>query len=164
MTWVFAYGSLMGDAVLGRYPARPAWLVGYQRSFAHQSRRRWGSPDNPCPILGLAEGGDCWGIAYSVPHEDEAKVAHDLARRETADERRRETHALATPDGSVPAWVYVSARSRRVEDLETLEALLRAAHGTVGNGTEYVRTVVQALELHDLHDPLVEQLWERLRS
>ena len=67
MAWVFAYGSLMGDAVLGRYPARPARLAGYHRAFVHESRRRWGSKDHPCPILGLAKGGECWGIAYAVP-------------------------------------------------------------------------------------------------
>jgi hypothetical protein len=34
----------------------------------------------------------------------------------------------------------------------------------VGNGAEYVRTLVHALELHDLRDPLVDGLWARLRD
>jgi cation transport regulator ChaC len=32
----------------------------------------------------------------------------------------------------------------------------------VGSGTEYVRTVAQALDRHGLHDPLVNALWSRL--
>jgi cation transport protein ChaC len=163
MAWVFAYGSLMGDAVLGRYPARPARLLGYHREFAHESHRRWGSPDKPCPILGLAPGGDCWGIAYAVPSEDETRIARSLARREAAAERKRKTQTVETPDGDVPAWVWVSSgKSSAPQDPATLETRLRAAHGIVGNGTEYVRTLVQALALHGLRDPLVDGLWARL--
>jgi len=162
MTWVFTYGSLMGDAVLGRYEARPARLPGYHREFIHQSRRRWGTPDRPCPILGLAPGGECWGIAFAVPAADRGRISRALSRRETAGERRRETVTIQTQDGDVPAWVWVTSGARRAEDPATLEARLRAAHGIVGNGTEYVRTLVQALDLYSLRDPLVDDLWARL--
>jgi cation transport protein ChaC len=154
----------MGDALLGIYPARPARLPGYSRAFLHESRRRWGSPDRPCPILGLEEGGECWGIAYAVPPEDEARIAKCLARREGGDERRREIQAVETPDGPIRAWVYVSAKRKHPEEAAGLEARLRSAHGVVGNGAEYVRTLVHALELHDLRDPMVDSLWERLRG
>lgn len=164
MAWVFAYGSLMGDAMLSRYKARPARLTGYHRAFVHESRRRWGSNDHPCPILGLARGGECWGIAYDVPAGEETKLARDLARREGTAERRRMTQAVETPDGEVPAWIYVSTDEKKEEDEATLESRLRAAHGIVGNGAEYVRSLVHALELHDLKDPLVDALWSRLRS
>lgn len=162
MTWVFAYGSLMGDAILGRFVARPARLPGYHREFAHESRRRWGTPEHPCPIIGLLPDGECWGVAYRLPPGEEGRIARNLERREAAGERRRETHTVETPDGTVTAWVWVSTRSVGTGNLETVEARLRAAHGIVGNGTEYVRTVMQALDLHDLHDPLVDALWTRL--
>ena len=38
------------------------------------------------------------------------------------------------------AWVWVSAAKARATSAATLEARLRAAHGIVGNGAEYVRT------------------------
>ena len=63
MGWVFAYGSLMGDAVLARYPARPARLAGYHREFAHESRRRWGSPERASPKQGVVHGGVLLGRA-----------------------------------------------------------------------------------------------------
>jgi len=162
MGWVFAYGSLMGDAVLARYPARAARLSGYHRAFAHESRRRWGSPERPCPILGLAEGGECWGLAYAVPPEDEARIARGLARREAAAERRRVVKTVETAEGEVSAWVWVSGDAGLRDDQATLETKLRAAHGIVGNGAEYVRTVAHALDLHGLRDPLVDELWARL--
>ena len=166
MAWVFAYGSLMGDALLRRYRARPARLPGYHRAFTHESRRRWGQPPQGCPVLGLTSGGDCWGVAFEVPREDQGGVLRALQRREGADERRRETHVVETPEGPVEAWVWVSANGRcgPEPDLPTLEARLRAAHGIVGTGTEYVRTLVHSLELHGLDDPLVDALWTRLRD
>jgi len=163
MAWVFAYGSLMGDAMLSRYPGRPARLTGYHRAFVHESRRRWGSPEKPCPILGLTPGGECWGIAYSVPAEDEGRVARDLARREGGAERRRETRTVETAAGEVRAWVLVSRKTHEA-DGPSLETRIRGARGIVGTGPEYVRSVVHGLELHDLRDPLVDALWARLRG
>ena len=168
MTWVFAYGSLMGDAVLGRYRARPARLPGYRRAFLHESRRRWGTPDAPCPILGLAPapGDECWGLVFEIPDAERRAVQNALEKREAAKERRRETRPAETPDGPVDAWVWVSRASNGSggADLETVEARLRAAHGVVGTGVEYVRTLVHAMEPHGLHDPLVETLWKRLQG
>jgi cation transport regulator ChaC len=166
VSWVFAYGSLMGDATLGRYRARPARLPELHRAFLHESRRRWGRPDAPCPILGLSPGGECWGLAFEVPEAESSAVRRLLEKREAARERRRETRAAETPEGPVDTWVWVSrtSSSNGGADLETLEARLRAAHGVVGTGTEYVRTLVHAMELHGIRDPLVEALWDRLRS
>jgi len=156
----------MGDAVLGRYPARPARLPELRRAFLHESRRRWGSPESPCPILGLAPGGECWGLAFDVPPADRRLVVRAIEKREAADERRRETRSAETPEGPVEAWVWVSRRADGGggTDLERIESGLRAAHGVVGTGTEYVRTLVHAMDLHGIKDPLVETLWNRLRS
>jgi glutathione-specific gamma-glutamylcyclotransferase len=167
MDCVFAYGSLMGDALLTRYQARPARLQGYHRAFNHESRKRWGQPLQPCPIVGLITGGECWGLLFEIPREDRASVLRKLERREAAGEKRCEARIVETPDGPVEARVWVSANggSHPPEiDLPRLEAQLRAAHGVVGTGTEYVRTLVHALELHGLRDPLVDELWERLRG
>ena len=168
MTWVFAYGSLMGDAVLRRYRAYPARLPGYRRDFLHESRRRWGTPETPCPILGLAPaaGGECWGLVFEVPDAERRVLQSALEKREAAGERRRETRTTETPAGPVEAWVWVSRTSsgNGEVDLETVEARLRAAHGVVGTGAEYVRTLVHAMEPHGLHDPLVETLWKRLQG
>ena len=111
MSQVFAYGSLMGDAALARYPTRPARLPGYHRAFLHESRRRWGRPEAPCPILGLSPGGECWGLLFDVPDEDRARIMRALDKREAAAERRRETHTVETPDGPIPAVVWVSRKA-----------------------------------------------------
>jgi cation transport regulator ChaC len=93
-------------------------------------------------------------------------VASALEKREAAGERRRETRQAETPEGPVDAWVWVSRNSngRGEADLETVEARLRAAHGVVGTGVEYVRTLVHAMEPQGIHDSLVETLWKRLHG
>jgi cation transport protein ChaC len=166
VAWVFAYGSLMGDAALRRYRARPARLPGYRRAFLHESRRRWGTPAAPCPILGLAPEGECWGLVFEVPDDERGAVLRALQKRETAGERRLETLTTESPEGPVEAWVWVSRdpSGRGGADLATIEARLRAAHGIVGTGTEYVRTLVHAMEPHGISEPLVETLWKRLRG
>lgn len=167
MGWVFAYGSLMGDAALRHYGSRPARLPGYHRTFSHQSIRRWGRPERPCPTLGVEAGGECWGVAFEIPAEDHGAALRTLERREAAEERQRRSLAVETPDGTVEAWVWVTrknGRPRAADDLDRLLAQLRAAHGTVGTGAEYIRTVAQALELHGLNDPLVDAVWDRLKG
>lgn len=165
MAWVFAYGSLMGDAALRRYRPLPARLPGFSRAFLHESRRRWGTPEAPCPILGLTAGHECWGLAFETPDEDRGDVERALGKREAAEERRRETRSVETDRGTVEASVWVSREAARAgSDLETVEARLRAAHGVVGTGVEYVRTLVHAMEPHGIHDPLVDALWARLRG
>jgi glutathione-specific gamma-glutamylcyclotransferase len=164
-TRVFAYGSLMGDAVLGSFRALPARVAGLHRAFLHESRRRWGTPDHPCPILGLAAGGECWGLLFEIPDGERRRVESSLGKREAARERRRETRRAETPAGPAEAWVWVSRTPPGTEsDLEAVEARLRAAHGVVGTGVEYVRGVVHALEQHGMRDPFVEELWARLHG
>jgi cation transport regulator ChaC len=88
-----------------------------------------------------------------------------LEKREAARERRRETRTVDTPDGPVSAVVWVSQTGNgTAPNFESLEARLRAAHGVVGNGSEYVRAMVHALQLHGIRDELVDTLWERLQD
>jgi cation transport regulator ChaC len=115
--------------------------------------------------VGLAPGGECWGLVFEVPEEDRPRVIRALEKREAADERRRQKCTVETPDGPTEAVVWVSRKGEaNPPKLEDLEARLRAAHGVVGNGSEYVRGMVHAMELHGISDSLVDTLWERLRG
>ncbi len=60
-------------------------------------------------------------------------------------------------------WVTSAPNGRGEADLAAVEARLRAAHGIVGTGAEYVRTLVHAMEPHGIRDPLVETLSKRLQ-
>jgi glutathione-specific gamma-glutamylcyclotransferase len=158
----------MGDNALRHFAGRPARLAGFHRSFNHVSTQRWGTPERPCPILGLSAGGECWGVAFDVPGPAEKDILRLLDRREAAREYERVQAAIELPEAStVKAWVRMTrtayANGGRFSDPSVLEQALRAAHGVVGTGVEYVRTLVHALELRGLRDPFLESLWERLK-
>ena len=66
------------------------------------------------------------------------------------------------------ALVWVSdaavADGSRWPDQNVVTQALLAAHGSVGRGVEYVRTILHALELWGLRDPLVDSAWGRLAA
>jgi cation transport protein ChaC len=171
LAWVFSYGSLMGDNALRHYKGQPARLAGHHRSFNHASTRRWGTPEQPCPTLGLSPGGDCWGVAWAVPRGDEGEVRRTLERRldqhESGAEYRRTTATVELPAGREEAWVWLSqpehAGGARWVDPGALERALRDAHGMVGTGVEYVRTLIHAMDLWRVDDAMIRSLWEKLK-
>ena len=171
MAWIFSYGSLMGDNALRHYKGQAARLAGYHRSFNHQSTRRWGTPERPCPTLGLSPGGECWGVAWEIPRKHEKDVRRTLERRldghESGAEYDRGTARVELTTGQEEAWVWLSrpahAGGTRWADPAALEEALRGAHGMVGTGLEYVRTLIHAMDLWRLDDEMIRSLWGKLK-
>lgn len=168
MTWLFAYAELMGEHLLRSYGVQAAVLPGYQRRFLHASTLLWGAPEHPCPLVGLAEGGTCPGLAFKAPWLMRRMLLRRLVPTENQGEYRRVHRAIELRDGSeVQALVWVSRTGksgpRWTDENAVVEGLL-AAHGTVGRGVEYVRTIFHALELWGLRDPLIDSVWARLAA
>jgi glutathione-specific gamma-glutamylcyclotransferase len=169
VSWMFAYAELMGEVLLRRYRAQPARLVGYHRWFNHGSTLLWGSPEHPCPIVGLSNGGECWGLAFEVPWVDRRRMLRRLEPNEGSPEYAKRQLPVELQTGSAQrATVWVSqpavAERARWSNPELVEEALLAAHGTAGRGVEYLRTIVQALELWGMRDPMLEPIWEHLAS
>ncbi len=169
MTWIFAYGSLMGDNAMRFYRGTPARLTGYHRSFNHSSTKRWGTPTHPSPILGLSSGGECEGVAFEIPKSDEKDVVRKIERREGQAEFARKKVRIDLRDGTrATALVWVTKPAVQAAPPWSVEngALgdaFRAAHGTVGTGVEYVRTLIHAMERWQITDPTIESLWQALK-
>jgi cation transport protein ChaC len=169
VSWLFAFAELMGEVLLREYQGQPARLVGYHRSFNHASTLLWGSPEHPCPIVGLSPGGECWGLAFQVPWSDRRRMLRRLAPTENQAEYAKQRLHVSLQSGlTQPAIVWVSqshlGEAGRWASDEAVEEALLAAHGTAGRGVEYLRTIFHALELWGMHDPMVETLWERLAA
>jgi len=84
--------------------------------------------------------------------EEYRRVRLPVKLREGAEERALVW--VSDPERAAPRWADEGVMG---------EALL-AAHGTAGRGVEYVRTIVHALELWGLSDPLLESVWARLAA
>lgn len=163
MARLFAYGSLMWDNALAAYDGQRARAEGLRRAFVGESTGRWGTPDHPCPQIGLVPGEGCDGVVFEIPRFDRRLLYRNLRRREgrrprgvrvrLADGRRRRASSLLPGPGE-RVWP---------EDGAVIDAL-RAAKGAVGTGPEYVRTLVHAMELWGIRDPLIEHIWEEVRN
>ncbi len=166
MTWLFTYAELMGEHLLRNYDVRPALLPGYHRSFLHSSTLLWGSPAHPCPLIGLAEGGECHGLAFKAPWLGRRRLFRRLEPTERSGEYRRvrqEIQLDGVGDERAVVWVSgLAVNGSRWSNENVLIEDLLAAHGTVGRGVEYVRTIFHALELWGLRDPLIDSIWSRL--
>jgi cation transport protein ChaC len=169
MMWLFTYAELMGEHLLRKYDVQPAVLQGYQRAFLHGSTLLWGTPQYPCPLMGLATGGECHGLAFRAPWLMRRALVRRFQPTENAAEYRRMRLPVRLPGGGEQrALVWVSdaavADGSRWADQNVVTQALLAAHGTVGRGVEYVRTILHALELWGLRDPLVDSAWARLAA
>jgi cation transport protein ChaC len=169
VSWLFAYAELMGEVLLREYHAQPARLAGYHRSFNHGSTLLWGTPQQPCPLVGLSPGGECWGLAFEVPWADRRRMLRRLEPTENRAEYAKRRLPVALQSGAdqrATVWISqprIAETSRWAAGNGVVDALL-AAHGTAGRGVEYLRTIFHALELWGMRDATVETLWEHLAS
>ncbi len=163
MATLLAYGSLMWDNVLATYPGEKVTVDGLSRAFVGESRSRWGTPEHPCPQIGLLPGSDCAAVLFHVAMADRRRIVRSLRQREgtkptkvlvrSADGRtHRAPGFLPTPD------------ARGWSNREELIDAVRRARGVVGTGAEYVRTLIHAMELWGVEDPVVEDVWNAVRN
>lgn len=158
MARILAYDALMWDNALAEYEGRRARVPDRRRGFVGEDRRRYGSPEHPCPRLSLLPGEGCDAVVFEVPRSERRYLLHNLKQRERRplrrvgvvdrDGRRRRARALlAGPD------------ERPWPDAASVIDALRRARGLVGTGAEYIRTIVHAMELWEIEDPVVGEVW-----
>lgn len=160
---LLAYGSLMWDNALATFEGEKVGVPGMRRAFVGQSTRRWGSAEAPCPLIGLVPGEGCEGVLFRVPRRGRRLLYRNLGKREARPARR-----LRVVDGegrALRARAYLPAPGEREwpEEEEVLDAL-SGSRGLVGTGVEYIRTLIHAMELWGVRDPLVERVWDRVRD
>ncbi len=157
MTGILAYGSLMWDNALATYRGEAVRVDGFRRAFVGQNTTRWGSPEHPCPQIGLIQGGGCDAVLFELPRRKSNLRQREGTRARSVQlgkngRRVRAKSFLPSPDAGV--W----------EDAEDLVRGLLAAKGSVGTGEEYVRALIHAMDLWKIDDPLLRDVWEEVRK
>jgi cation transport regulator ChaC len=162
MADILAYGSLMWDNALATYRGEAVRVDGFRRAFVGENTTRWGSPEHPCPQIGLVQGGSCDAVLFELPRGESRLILRNLRQREGT---RAKSVQFGKNGRRVRAKSFLPSPDARVwEDREGLVRGLLAAKGSVGTGEEYVRALIHAMDLWKIDDPLVREVWEEVRK
>lgn len=163
---VFAYGSLIWKPAFDHTAATVATLHGWRRAFCINLLNWRGTPENPGLMLGLAPGGSCRGVAYTLPDDDRPGRMMRLLRREVSyheDLPWLRWVTLRTADGTVCRALafYCAVRSDSDYVMLPLDAQahrLARAVGHMGSCAEYLRNTVLGLQSAGIHDAYLWRL------
>ena len=150
-------GASWETRLLRRYRAHPARLPGLPPRLPARVPAALGDARVALPDPRPRSRGRVLGAGLRDPgRRPPGRAARP---REARGRRRAAARDADGRDDRRARWTRgCGCRGRRTAagaDLEALEARLRAAHGVVGTGVEYVRTLVHAMEPHGISDPLV---------
>ena len=163
--WIFGYGSLMwspGFAFRQRVLAR---LHGFHRALCILSTRYRGTEQRPGLVMGLCQGGSCWGVAYQVAASQAGTALRRLWRREMPrrvyrpmlvkvrlGRSRRHVRALA--------FIANPGHSAFVGelDLHGRARLVAQGIGERGPCIDYIRYTLEHMHVAGVHDPHLERI------
>ena len=162
MARVMAYSSLMWDNALSLYPGEKVVVDGMRRAFVGQSTKLWGSATKPCPQIGLLQGDGCEAVAFDIPRADRGALLRNLKQREGGGQRT--TIRVRGENGKMfRAIGFLPPSKAQWSDRAAAIGSLREARGVVGTGTDYIRTLVHAMELWGIEDLWVSEIWGEIR-
>ncbi len=161
---LFAYGSLIWKPELEHVAAAPAKAYGWHRSFCLKMPRFRGTAEGPGLMMVLDRGGQCRGMAFTLPDADPEAQLDRLFRREFT----------FKPINNVPRWIKVETAAgpdtalafvvNRASPLyagrlspDQVAAVLAQACGHWGTGAEYLMNTVAQLEASGIRD---RRLWQ----
>jgi glutathione-specific gamma-glutamylcyclotransferase len=158
--WIFAYGSLIWNPGFAHVEERLGTVAGWRRSFCQGWVRIYrGTPERPGIMLALDRGGSCRGVVFKLPPEAIAENLTLLLRRERPlrwEKLGTRWLTARTAQGPVRALAFPISRSHPayLADLteEVVVEALATANGERGSMAEYLRSTVEHLEGHGIHD------------
>lgn len=170
-TRLFAYGSLIWKPEIPHVAEALATAHGWHRAFCLRQTRFRGAPDQPGLMMALDRGGQCQGMAYTMPPEDLPGQFDRLFRREFT----------VKPITNMPRWIKVVTGGQTLPALafvinrasanyagrmapEAVAAILATACGHVGSGAEYLFNTVSHLEAKGIRDSALWQLQKRVAA
>ncbi|WP_343563997.1 gamma-glutamylcyclotransferase [Kiloniella sp. b19] len=162
--WIFGYGSLMWNPGFDFSQSRPATLQNYHRSFCIQSHVYRGTPEKPGLVLGLDEGGSCFGMGYRVTPDQAVPALDYLFRRElvTGVYLPRWCDMVLDSGEKVRCATFVADRRHYQYagnlKLDELVFLALQGRGTGGTCVDYIRNTVEHLRELGIRDEGLEEL------
>jgi glutathione-specific gamma-glutamylcyclotransferase len=162
--WVFGYGSLMWSPCFSYEAKAPGRAHGYHRALCILSTRYRGTLHRPGLVMGLCQGGSCWGMAFKIGRRD---VRRTLARLWAREMPRRVYHprmvAVKLRGGrSVRALAFVAnpTHSAYVDelDLHGRAKLVAQGIGVRGPCVDYIQNTLDHMHEVGVRDPHLERV------
>jgi len=170
--WVFGYGSLMWRPGFEFLEKAPALLTGLHRSLCVYSWIHRGTPQRPGLVLGLDEGGECYGVAFRVGPHNKNQTLDYLREREqgTGVYLERFSNVEINPGSGkiVSCLNFVVDRDHRQYagrlTMNRQLEIVRNGVGQSGINREYVLNTVQHLRDTNVNDPDLYELSDLLEA
>ncbi|MEC4682183.1 MAG: gamma-glutamylcyclotransferase [Nitrospirota bacterium] len=142
MAWIFTYDQLMWDFPFNFQSRQKALLEEHHRSFNYFMVDHFGSPEAPSPGLGLETAGDCTGIAYLIPEDEEEQVLESLTQRYRDNYLLRESAIIVNGTSSEDAYFFISDRNNpnyigKIVPQEVVK-IAKNGSGPMGTGIDWV--------------------------
>lgn len=162
--WIFGYGSLMWSPCFPYQARSPARAHGYHRALCILSTRYRGTHQRPGLVMGLCQGGSCWGVAFRI---ERRHVKRSLTRLWEREMPRRVYHprlvaARLRSGRTVRALAFVADPEHpayvRELDLHGRARLVAQGIGVRGPCTDYIRNTLDHMHEVGVRDPHLERV------
>ena len=142
MAWIFTYDQLMWDFPYNFQSRQKALLEEHHRAFNYFMTDRYGTHETPSPGLGLETAGDCTGIAYLVPEDEEEDILESLTKRHGSHFLLKESSIIVNSQSAEDAYFFISDRNHpdyigKIVPQEVVK-IARNGKGPMGSGIEFV--------------------------
>ena len=162
--WVFGYGSLMWSPCFSYREKHLARVHGYHRALCILSTRYRGTRNKPGLVMGLCQGGSCWGMAFRIPR---TQIGRGLARLWHREMPRRVYQPRLVPvrlpgGRRVSALAFVADPDHpayvRELDLHGRARLVAQGIGQRGPCIDYIRHTLDHMHEVGVRDPHLERV------
>ncbi|MEM9683881.1 MAG: gamma-glutamylcyclotransferase [Pseudomonadota bacterium] len=166
---VFAYGSLLWNPGFEPESAERVRLNGYRRAFNFWSMVSRGSPERPGLGLGLARGGLCHGVSYTLRPDDLEEDLKVIWKREMYTGVYRAcwlTVEAGAASRQAIAFVTDTGHSHHTGDIpdDIAAAIIARAAGDKGSCRDYLASTVDSLATQGMDDPALIELLAKVDS
>jgi cation transport protein ChaC len=162
--WVFGYGSLIWSPCFSYSEKRVARVHGYHRALCILSTRYRGTHRRPGLVMGLCQGGSCWGMAFRIERSRVRRALRHLWNREMP----RRVYAPRLVQATLPSGRHVRALAFLADpahpsyvgelDLHGRARLVAQGIGKRGACIDYIRYTLDHMQEVGVRDPHLERI------
>ena len=162
--WIFGYASLMWSPCFSYQEKTLGRAHGYHRALCILSTRYRGTRHRPGLVMGLCQGGSCWGMAFRIGRDEVLRALRRLWVREMPrrvyDPRLVAVRLRSGRRVKALAFVADPTHSAYVDelDLQGRAKLVAQGIGARGPCVDYIQNTLDHMHEVGVRDPHLERV------